>query len=92
VIEFSFTSQFKKDFDKLKTENQKLSKKVMDLIFNIDNAGIDRLGGVGKPEMLKGDLSSCYSRRIDQKHRLIYRYSSDLNVELISCYGHYSDK
>ena len=50
------------------------------------------LQGIGKPEKLKGDLASCYSRRINQEHRLIYSYSSSYKVELISCYGHYTDK
>jgi toxin YoeB len=28
--------------------------------------------GVGKPERLSGDLSGCWSRRIDQEHRLVH--------------------
>jgi len=28
--------------------------------------------GTGKPERLSGDLSGCWSRRIDQEHRLVY--------------------
>ena len=28
--------------------------------------------GLGKPEPLKHELSGCWSRRIDQKHRLVY--------------------
>ena len=33
--------------------------------------------GLGKPEPLRGDLSGFWSRRIDEKNRLIYRFSSD---------------
>lgn len=29
--------------------------------------------GIGKPERLSGDLSGCWSRRITQEHRLVYR-------------------
>ncbi|RAX57256.1 Txe/YoeB family addiction module toxin [Helicobacter monodelphidis] len=29
----------------------------------------DPMKGTGKPESLRGDLSGCYSRRIDSKHR-----------------------
>ncbi len=29
--------------------------------------------GIGKPERLTGDLSGCWSRRIDQEHRLVYK-------------------
>ncbi|WP_045746459.1 Txe/YoeB family addiction module toxin [Actinoplanes rectilineatus] len=30
-------------------------------------------GGIGKPELLKGDLSGWASRRITEEHRLVYR-------------------
>ncbi len=30
--------------------------------------------GIGKPEPLKNDLSGCWSRRIDEKHRIVYYY------------------
>jgi toxin YoeB len=29
--------------------------------------------GIGKPEPLRGDLTSWWSRRIDREHRLVYR-------------------
>lgn len=90
-MDFGFTDQFKKDLIKLKEENPKFPSKVMELIFAIESSN-HPLDGIGQPELLKGSLSGCYSRRINQKHRLIYRYSSKTRVELISCYGHYSDK
>jgi len=89
---FGLTNQFKKDIQKLKSENLKLSSKVMDLILAIENSKEQPLSGIGQPELLKGNLKGCYSRRIDKKHRLIYRYSDSNKIELISCYGHYSDK
>lgn len=46
--------------------------------------------GLGKPERLKGDLSGCYSRRIDQEHRLVYRVNGD-TIEILQCRGHYAD-
>ncbi len=91
-MDFGFTSQFGKDIDSLKAENVKLSSKVMDLMLSIKKSASNRLGGIGQPELLKGNLAGYYSRRISQKHRLIYRYSSKTKVEIISCYGHYSDK
>ncbi|MBL6448958.1 Txe/YoeB family addiction module toxin [Fulvivirga sp. 29W222] len=90
-MDFGLTDQFKKDFAKLKSENQKFSSKVMELIIAIESAS-NHLDGIGQPELLKGNQAGCYSRRINQKHRLIYLYSSKEKVELISCYGHYSDK
>jgi len=38
----------------------------------LDEAARDPGSGTGKPERLRGDLSGCWSRRIDQEHRLVY--------------------
>ena len=45
--------------------------------------------GLGKPEPLK-NYDGCWSRRIDDKHRLVYRISQD-HIEILQCRGHYSD-
>ncbi|MBO4395904.1 MAG: Txe/YoeB family addiction module toxin [Eubacterium sp.] len=47
---------------------------------------------MGYPEPLKGNLSGCYSRRINEKDRLVYRKINDDVIEIISCRGHYDDK
>jgi len=44
--------------------------------------------GVGKPEALKANLSGYWSRRIDDKNRLVYSVD-DLNIIIISCRYHY---
>ncbi len=82
------SEQFKKDVYKLKKENVKYLVKVWDLIFDIMKTPFQ---GIGEPEGLKGDLSGWWSRRINQKHRLIYRIEAG-NLEIASCYGHYGDK
>ena len=33
--------------------------------------------GLGKPEPLKRELSGCWSRRINQEHRLVYQVLPD---------------
>jgi hypothetical protein len=35
----------------------------------------DPFSGIGKPEPLRHLLSGCWSRRITQEHRLVYRVS-----------------
>ena len=35
--------------------------------------------GIGKPEQLKGNLQGFWSRRIDEKNRLIYRIKNRTN-------------
>lgn len=48
---------------------------------------------VGKPEMLKFQLSGFWSRRINQKDRLIYKIDDDrIIVVVLSASGHYSEK
>ena len=49
---------------------------------------IKRGGGLGKPERLRGDLSGCNSRRINDEHRLVYRVRDD-DLEIASCRYHY---
>ncbi len=49
--------------------------------------------GTGKPELLKGALSGCYSRRIDGKNRMIYSIDNEkVIVDVLSVKGHYADK
>jgi len=44
--------------------------------------------GAGKPEPLKGNLSGYWSRRIDQKHRLVYKATHD-SLIIVQCRYHY---
>ena len=48
----------------------------------------DPFTGIGKPEPLKRDLKGCWSRRIDQEHRLVYQVSDD-KIRIIACRYHY---
>ena len=49
------------------------------------------MGGLGKPEPLKGDLTGYWSRRINKKDRLVYRIIDDI-IEVLQCTSHYGDK
>ena len=79
--------QFSIDMAKLGIEDKKLAYKVWDLVLDILKTPF---AGIGKPEALKGDMSGYWSRRINQKHRLIYKVT-ETTVFLVSCYGHYDD-
>ena len=49
--------------------------------------------GTGKPEKLKYYDIPTWSRRINDKHRLIYRIQEDkILVLLLSFWGHYGNK
>lgn len=54
----------------------------------MENVSRTPFRGLGKPEPLKNDLSGYWSRRINDRHRLIYRVDSD-NIYVISCRYHY---
>lgn len=49
--------------------------------------------GTGQPEMLKHDLAGLYSRRINNKHRLVYSIDDQMiTVSVLSAWSHYRDK
>ncbi|MEX1189471.1 MAG: Txe/YoeB family addiction module toxin [Bacteroidia bacterium] len=49
--------------------------------------------GTGKPEKLKYYKVATWSRRVSDKHRLIYRIEEEKVLVLIfSIWGHYNDK
>ncbi|MGY1643031.1 Txe/YoeB family addiction module toxin [Geodermatophilus sp. SYSU D00703] len=47
-----------------------------------EQAARDPAAGTGEPERLSGDLSGCWSRRIDQEHRLVHTVDGDQLVVL----------
>jgi toxin YoeB len=44
--------------------------------------------GIGKPEPLKGDYAGCWSRRINDEHRLVYAVR-DKRLHILQCRFHY---
>jgi toxin YoeB len=51
----------------------------------------DPFGGIGKPEPLKRALSGCWSGRIDQMPRLVYRVR-DGEIEIAACRYRYGER
>ena len=47
----------------------------------------DPFVGIGKPEPLRENLSGCWSRRIDDEHRLVYRLDGPILV-ILACRYH----
>lgn len=66
-------------------QDKKTLKKINLLLRDAERSPFD---GIGKPEPLKGELSGFWSRRIDEKNRLIYRITPN-GMEILSCKGHY---
>lgn len=44
--------------------------------------------GIGKPELLRGNWQGCWSRRLTEEHRILYRVRKT-TVEFISARFHY---
>lgn len=85
LTSFKFTKDAYEDYLLFKQQEPKLVAKIKDLITNIMETPFE---GLGKPEALKFDLSGCWSRRINQQHRLVYRVI-DNELQIISCRYHY---
>lgn len=48
----------------------------------------DPFKGIGKPETLKGKYAGCWSRRINDEHRLVYAVR-DKRLHILQCRFHY---
>ena len=70
-------------------QDKKTLKRIHKLLDDIDRNGYD---GIGKPERLSGNLSSYWSRRIDDKNRIVYRIVNNDMIQIIQCGSHYRDK
>jgi len=65
--------------------NRKVFERVNELIKDIQR---EPFKGKGKPEPLKFSFQGCWSRRIDQEHRLVYKIENDF-VYLVQIRYHY---
>jgi len=65
--------------------NKVIQKKIEQLILAILE---DPFNGIGKPEALKHEFSGKWSRRINEKHRIIYEVTEDV-IYIYSLKGHY---
>ncbi|HYO24491.1 MAG TPA: Txe/YoeB family addiction module toxin [Lacipirellulaceae bacterium] len=63
-------------------------KKAQRIIRLVLETQLEPFGGVGKPEPLKHELAGCWSKRIDQEDRLVYRVNEE-RIRVIACRYHY---
>jgi toxin YoeB len=57
----------------------------------INDCRRDPFKGLGKPEPLKHEYKGYWSRRVSDKHRLIYGVTNE-HILIVRCTGHYDDK
>lgn len=80
-----FTERAWEEYIYWQTQDRKTLKRINLLLKNIERGNFD---GTGKPEPLKN--IGCWSRRIDEKNRIVYRIKDD-EVIIFQCKGHYDD-
>lgn len=68
------------------SQDKKTLKRINALIKSIERDGV--MNGIGKPEPLK--YRDGYSRRIDEKNRIVYAIVND-KIHIVSCKDHYED-
>jgi len=76
------------DYQKWAVDDKKIFFKIGSLIKEITRTPFI---GTGKPEPLRGNLSGFWSRRITDKHRLVYKVEQDVLI-IAACKSHYSSK
>jgi len=62
--------------------------KALRIVNLIEDVQRDPFQGIGKPEPLRHELKGCWSRRIDQEHRLGYQVT-EAKLRIIACRYHY---
>lgn len=81
----SFTPTAWNDYVYWQGQDKKTLKRINTLIKECLRTPFE---GIGKPEPLLGDLAGFWSRRIDEKNRLVYEVT-EAAITVISCRYHY---
>ncbi len=87
----TFTKRANKGLEHWLRHDLDVYDKISNLIDDIEKTPFK---GLGKPEPLKGNYSGCWSRRITQEHRLIYRVEGQdeaMVITVLQCRYHYTD-
>ena len=80
-----FLDQAWEDYLYWQNTDKTMLKKINSLIKEIERLPFE---GVGKPEPLKHNLTSLWSRRITLEHRLIYKIDKE-SIVIFQCRYHY---
>ena len=84
-MNFDFTPQSWEEYTYWQGQDRKTIKRINELLKDIARHPFE---GIGKPEALKENLSGFWSRRIDDKNRLVYRIVDNC-CQIVQCKGHY---
>ena len=81
----TWTDDAWEDYLYWQTQDKKTLKRINKLINDVKRSPFE---GIGKPELLKENLSGFWSRRIDDTNRLVYAVDEPA-ITIISCRYHY---
>ena len=79
------STHFCEDLRRWIETGRKTALRVLDLMTAIL---ADPFQGIGKPEPLRHDFAGCWSRRINQEHRIVYRVFAD-RIDFLQARYHY---
>ena len=90
MYKIKYAREAEDDLVNLKRSEPKSYAKAIKLLNElVDNP----YSGTGKPHPLSGNRAGQWSRRITQKHRLVYTVNdTEIVVLVLAAYGHYDDK
>jgi toxin YoeB len=84
-VHLSWTIDAWKDYEYWQQQDRKTLKRINALIKDCLRRPFF---GLGKPEPLRENLSGFWSRRIDERHRLVYTVD-ETTLVIIACRYHY---
>jgi toxin YoeB len=80
-----FHQEFREDLQYWVKTDRRTALRVLDLV---EAALRDPFEGAGKPEPLRYVLAGCWSRRVTQEHRLVYRVGGE-RIDFLQARYHY---
>jgi toxin YoeB len=84
-VTIKFSSHGWEDYLYWQSADKTILKRINRLIAEIQREPFE---GIGKPEPLKHQLSGFWSRRIDDRHRLVYAIEKE-TLLIAQCRDHY---
>jgi toxin YoeB len=90
TYELKFEDRAKREIAMLKKSNPAAYNKLERLLYEVKH---HPRTGTGKPKQLSGNRAGQWSRRITDKHRLVYAIDDNkIIVYVLAVAGHYDDK
>ncbi len=90
MFKIDFTKRARTDLIKLHRNEPAAYEKALNLIEELKT---HPRTGTGRPKMLTGDKYGQWSRRITDRHRLVYTIEDNiLRIIVLTSSGHYNDK